>query len=471
MSDGRRGRRKERLSPFALGLLAILGIGIFVYLAFAKSIPFTHPYEVRAVFSSSNQLHKGNPVRIAGVDIGKVADIEPGPGTTQVVTLAISDKGQPVHADATAKIRPRVFLEGGYIVELHPGSPSAPKLKRDGVIPLPQTAVPVQFHQVLGALDRPTRNGLRTVLDEAAVALSGGGAESVQRMLPELAPTLRDVAWVSEATRGTTPGDLRRLVRDTSRVTQTLAARAGDVADTVTSLNRAAAALAANDSALSATVRELDRVLIATPPALTALDGALPPTERFTRTIRPALKIAPPVLDRTAGLLGQLDALASSPDSPADFVRVIVRFKTTLPEIPRLALLARGLFPFIGPIVTCLNDHLMPVFNTKLDDGALSTGRPVWQDLLHAFVGFAGGSQNFDANGPWSRYLGSTGNNTLSTGDVPGVGQLFGGTQNGLDGVRPVWNGVSGYPAFRPDQSCEKQAMPDLRAEARSLRP
>jgi ABC-type transporter Mla subunit MlaD len=76
-------------------------------------------------------------VRIAGVDIGKVADIEPGPGTTQVVTLAISDKGQPVHADATAKIRPRVFLEGGYIVELHPGSPSAPKLKRDGLIPLP----------------------------------------------------------------------------------------------------------------------------------------------------------------------------------------------------------------------------------------------------------------------------------------------------------------------------------------------
>jgi hypothetical protein len=183
------------------------------------------------------------------------------------------------------------------------------------------------------------------------------------------------------------------------------------------------------------------------------------------------LKIAPPVLSRTADLLVQLDALARSPDSPADFVRVIARFKSTLTEIPRLALLARGLFPFVGPIVTCLSDHLMPVLNSKLDDGAHSTGRPVWQDLLHVLPGFAGGSQNFDANGPWSRYLGSTGNNTLSTGDVPGVGQLFGGTSAGLDGVRPVWNGVNGYPAFRPDQSCEKQAMPDLRAEARSLRP
>ena len=84
--------------PVRAGVLAILGIAIFVYLAFAKSIPFTKPYEVHAVFSSSNQLHKGNPVRIAGVDVGKVAGHQPGPGTTQVVTLAISEQGQPVHA-------------------------------------------------------------------------------------------------------------------------------------------------------------------------------------------------------------------------------------------------------------------------------------------------------------------------------------------------------------------------------------
>ena len=467
------GRRHggDRLSPFTLGILAILGITVFVYLAFAKSVPFSKPYEVRAVFASSNQLHTGNPVRIAGVDVGKVGDIKPGPGTTQVVTLQISGKGQPVHADATAKIRPRVFLEGGYIVELHPGSPSARKLRRNDVIPLPQTSVPVQFHQVLTGLDRPTRQGLRTILDESAVALSGGGAQSLRRMLPVLAPTLRDVALVSEASRGTTPGDLRRLVRDTSRVTQTLAARAGALADTVTSLNRMSAALAANDSALAATVRELDGVLIATPPALNALDRALPPTESFTRAIRPALRIAPPVLDRTANLLVQLDALARSPDSPADFVRVIVRFRTALPEIPRLALLARGLFPFVGPIVTCLNDHLVPVLNSKLDDGSLSTGRPVWQDLLHLLPGFAGGAQNFDANGPWSRYLGSAGNNVLSTGSVPGVGQLFGGTSAPLEGARPVWNGTDGFPPLRPDQDCSRQPMPDLRAEAKDLNP
>jgi phospholipid/cholesterol/gamma-HCH transport system substrate-binding protein len=463
--------RRERLSPFALGLLSILGIALFVYLAFAKSIPFAKHYEVRGVFTSSNQLHEGNPVRIAGVDVGKVSRISPGPGTTQIVTLQLSKQGQPVHADATLKIRPRVFLEGGYFVELHPGSPSARKLGGGGVIPLGQTAVPVQFHQVLGALDRPTRESLRQVLAEAAAALNGGGAEGVREMLPPLAPALKDVAGISEAARGTTPGDLPRLVGAGARVTGVLAARADPLADSVTSLNRTSAAMAADDAALAASVRELDGVLAATPRALDALDRALPPLERFARTIRPALREAPPVLDRTAALLAQLDALARSPESPSDFVRVVIRLRPVLPEIPRLALLARGLFPLVGPIVTCLDDHLAPVLQSKLEDGEHSSGRPVWQDLFHTFVGFSGGSGNFDANGPWARYIGAAGAETISTGNVPGVGQLIGGSDQPLQGVRPVWNGRNGYPPFRPDADCTKQAPVDLRAEGRDLTP
>jgi virulence factor Mce-like protein len=467
----RPGGRKERLSPFALGLLAILGIVIFTYLAFAKSVPFAKHYEVRGVFSSSNQVREGNPVRIAGVDVGKVSKIEPGPGTTQIVTLRLTEQGQPVHADATLKIRPRVFLEGGYFIEMHSGSPGAPKLKRGGTIPLGQTAVPVQFHQVLGALDRPTRLGLQNILQEAATSLNGGGAEGLRRALPPLAPALRDVAWLSEAARGTEPGDLPRLIASASRVTGVLAARSEDLADSVTSLNRTAAALAADDVALAAGVRELDRVLIATPPALRALDRAMPPLETFTRAIRPGLRVAPPVLNRTADLLVQLDLLARSPSSPSDFVRLVVRIRPVLPEIPRLALLARGLFPFVGPIVTCLDDHVVPTLNTKLDDGQHSSGRPVWQDLLHALVGFAGGAQNFDANGPWSRYIGSFGSQTISTGDVPGVGRLFGGSSQPIAGVRPRWNGRNGFPAFRPDQDCTKQAPPNLNAPAEPVTP
>jgi hypothetical protein len=378
--------------------------------------------------------------------------------------MEISKEGRPIHRDATLKIRPRVFLEGGYFIEMKTGSPSAPTLDRGDTIPLPQTAVPVQFHQVLGALDRNTRRGFQVLNAELATALEGGGAEGLRRTIPPLAPTLRDGAQVAEAARGTSPGDLARLVSSAATVTRVLAAREGNLRETVTGLRRTADALAADDAALAATVRELDGVLIATPPALAALDRATPPLREFAVAIRPGLRVAPGVLGRTANLLVQLDLLARSPSSPSDFVRLVNQLRPVLPELPRLALLSRGLFPYVGPIVTCLKDNVVPTLNAKLDDDHLSSGRPVWQDLLHALVGFAGGSQNFDGNGPWARYLATAGPESVSTGSVPGVGQLFGSSSQPILGARPVWKGPNGYPPFRPDVDCRTQARPNLAA-------
>ena len=44
------------------------------------------------------------------------------------VTMAIDDEGLPIHKDATAKIRSRIFLEGNFFVDLKPGTPSAPNV-------------------------------------------------------------------------------------------------------------------------------------------------------------------------------------------------------------------------------------------------------------------------------------------------------------------------------------------------------
>ena len=47
-----------------------------------------------------------------------------------VVTMSIKDHGLPIHEDATAKIRPRIFLEGNFFVDLQPGTPGAPRARR-----------------------------------------------------------------------------------------------------------------------------------------------------------------------------------------------------------------------------------------------------------------------------------------------------------------------------------------------------
>jgi phospholipid/cholesterol/gamma-HCH transport system substrate-binding protein len=76
--------------------------------------------------------------------------------------MEIESRGLPIHSDATLKIRPRLFLEGNWFVELQPGSPSAQTLSSGYTIPIAQTADPVQLDQVLDALNTDTRANLQT---------------------------------------------------------------------------------------------------------------------------------------------------------------------------------------------------------------------------------------------------------------------------------------------------------------------
>ena len=97
------------------------------------------------------------------MDVGQVTSIRR-VGYAGVVTMEIDNEGLPIHDDATMKIRPRIFLEGNWFVELQPGSPSAPTFSSGGTIPVTHTADPVQFDQVLDALNTETRANLQHFL-------------------------------------------------------------------------------------------------------------------------------------------------------------------------------------------------------------------------------------------------------------------------------------------------------------------
>ncbi len=86
--------------------------------------------------------------------------------------MEIESRGLPIHSDATLKIRPRIFLEGNWFVELQPGSPSAKNVSSGHTIPITQTSDPVQLDQVLDALNTDTRANLQTFLIEYGKALT-----------------------------------------------------------------------------------------------------------------------------------------------------------------------------------------------------------------------------------------------------------------------------------------------------------
>src|ERR687891_904484 len=121
-----RHRKRQGMSPFRAGLIAIVAIAVLSFFGFTKTNPFANPYELTAVFQTANNLKPRSPVRIAGVDAGKVTKIEALDGGGARVEMEIRDRGLPIHTDAQLKVRQRIFLEGNFFVDLQPGSPSAP---------------------------------------------------------------------------------------------------------------------------------------------------------------------------------------------------------------------------------------------------------------------------------------------------------------------------------------------------------
>jgi phospholipid/cholesterol/gamma-HCH transport system substrate-binding protein len=99
-------------SAFVVGIAVIVVAIVVTYLGFTKDVPLiNNPYEVKAAFRDSSGINTGSPVRIAGVEVGKVTGVEAtSPGArSSTLTLAIRDNGLPLYKDASAKIRPRIF--------------------------------------------------------------------------------------------------------------------------------------------------------------------------------------------------------------------------------------------------------------------------------------------------------------------------------------------------------------------------
>src|SRR6476619_7898759 len=130
-------RRRGGMSTFTVGMIALVVTLVGVYLGFTKSIPFRHHYTVTAAFLSANNLKKASPVRIAGVEVGKVTKIERASkgANGAIVTMQIQDKGRPIHEDATFKIRPRIFLEGNFFVDVTQGH-GGQQVPKDHVFPV-----------------------------------------------------------------------------------------------------------------------------------------------------------------------------------------------------------------------------------------------------------------------------------------------------------------------------------------------
>lgn len=449
----------------AIGLtLALVLICVAV---FVKQNPFAGRYEIRGIFASANQLKSGSEVRIAGVRVGEVRAISPGPVHTSIVTLRIDEAERPIHADATLAIKPRLILEGNFYVKVNPGTPGAPDLPSGATVPRSRTSVPVQLDQVLDVFDLPTRGALHRSIAGLAAGLGDGatrrqptrsrtGYEGLRGAVRQLDAALGSVRQVAHSVRGARSGDLARAVNFAGDFTTQLAHDPKALADLMARFNRFTGALAAQDVALSRSVRGVDRVLRTATPSLRALDAALPVLTDFGVAARPVMRAAPEPLRKSNRLLAQLRALVAPRELPA-LLDALAPVTASLPELERRL---HRLLPSVTSANRCLSLRVLPTLSSTIKDGPHTTNDPVWLDMLHGVTGSTGLVPGFDGNGVALRLGLAEGPSTIRA-VIPGLGQVA-GTSPDILGVRPTWLGYGVEPPYRPDESCTRQPPPDL---------
>jgi len=215
-------------------LVLVLVASVFVAVRATRQVARTR---VIAYFDNSTGLFPGDDVRVLGVPVGKVDQIEPQPERVKI-TFWFDDKYK-VPADAKAAILSPQLVTGRAI-QLTPVYTGGPTMQDGALIPQDRTAVPVEWDDVRTQLQRlaellqPTAPGgvstLGALIDTSADNLRGQGAN------------IRDtVIKLSQALSAL--GDHSKDIFSTFKNLSTLVSALRDSADLLEQLNRNLAAV------------------------------------------------------------------------------------------------------------------------------------------------------------------------------------------------------------------------------------
>lgn len=204
-----------------------------------------------AHFSRAIQIFPGNSVRVLGVTVGRVIDVQNVPGAAEV-TFRIDDPEIKLPADVHATIVP-ISLLGERYVQLLPAYDSGPEF-RSHHIGLERTSVPAEQDELLrsmqdyfGALD-PEK--VRDFVTNAATILEDNG-ESLNRLIEHGSRVFETLANKRDSLAG--------LIQELDTLTTALSTRQDSLGRVIRSYNAVGHALNDNRAALEGTIQGLSR--------------------------------------------------------------------------------------------------------------------------------------------------------------------------------------------------------------------
>ena len=291
--------RKHAKEFIAVVGLVCIAVGVSLYLLDEQRMRFPwepSPLVLEAQFSTAQAVTagQGQTVRVSGVRIGDIGDVELHDGKAVVEMVIDPEYTGMIRTDAHALLRPKTGLKDMFI-DLEPGTDGAPAAGEGFTVPISATSPDVNPDEILAELDADTRDYLKLLIGDGGRGLKGRGLD-LREVLRRFEPTHRDLAAVNSAVAKRRQ-NLSHLIRSLNTLNAELARRDDDLAGLVTSSAAVMRQFASEQASVSEAVAEL-------PAALRTTTGTMAKLERYgtllgptAEKLRPAARALAPAND------------------------------------------------------------------------------------------------------------------------------------------------------------------------------
>ncbi|HZO60494.1 MAG TPA: MlaD family protein [Solirubrobacterales bacterium] len=365
-------------------IVAIVAVGVLMFGSGGGTEYTIH-------LQSANQLVKGNEVKVGGLAVGEITDIQLAEDNQADIKVSINEDFAPLHqgTEATVRVTSLPSVANRFIA-LHPGPNNAPEIPEGGILETDQTTNAVDLDQLFNTLDPPTRKGLQETLQ----GLAGwyvGQSDNLQDTFKYLGPSLGNFTKVMQEL-GRDQKTFTDLVVNGARAVSAIAERRDDLSALVQNGNIFARAIAAENESFDRALAAFPDVLQEGASTFRNLRGALDDLNRLTDVSKTQIKGLTPFLRDLTGLVrtlrpafNDLGLLVNNPGADNDSTDLMRRF----PALQRLS-----------------------ATNTKNSVAALKSGqdeveflRPYAPEISSWIAHFAQVPAYYDANGHYARVL------------------------------------------------------------------
>jgi phospholipid/cholesterol/gamma-HCH transport system substrate-binding protein len=321
--------------------LSCFGLLLFLWLAFGGPIPFQpRGYQFHVQFPEAVQLAKQADVRISGVPVGKVVQLQPDPKTGLTdATIQMDEQYAPIPKDSKAILRSKTLLGETY-VELTPGKKGVKNaVPEDGQLKQGQVASTVQLDEIFRAFNPATRKAFKQWMTRQAVAFDGRG-QTLNDALGNLAPTVEDSNALLQVLNSQHAA-VRNLVRNSGTVLNALDARDSQLQSLIRNNNQVFSVLAKRNN-------ELQQIFEIFPTFQDESRATFIRLNQFAADATPLIDQLRPAVRQLSPTLQDLARLA--PDLKALFEDLEPLIRASRKGLPALQTTLRQLRPLLGQL-------------------------------------------------------------------------------------------------------------------------